>query len=198
MNFNSYGDAVVEVSAALVNVATPGDRQGRPYSQLHGTALAAAIDRVLRLEGRPAPHLAASEAEELARSAQRLRLVFEKVAGGDLDAAVGVVNALLEQTQPAPYLDRHDGQPWHLHFHSRSHDIATGWAASCAMALAVVLDSPYADRLGVCGAQACDRVYIDSSRNATRRFCSILCQNRVKAAAHRARSNRTACEATVP
>ena len=45
----------------------------------------------------------------------------------------------------------------------------------------------YADRLGVCSAPECDRVFVDVSRNGTRRFCSTACQNRVKAAAHRAR-----------
>ena len=33
-----------------------------------------------------------------------------------------------------------------------------------------------------------DRVYLDASKNGTRRFCSTACQNRVKAAAHRARA----------
>ncbi|GAB3474003.1 CGNR zinc finger domain-containing protein [Nocardiopsis coralliicola] len=33
----------------------------------------------------------------------------------------------------------------------------------------------------------CDRVFADTSRNGTRRFCSTACQNRAKAAAFRAR-----------
>ena len=51
----------------------------------------------------------------------------------------------------------------------------------------MVLGSSAHDRLGVCSASACDRVYVDVSRNGTRRFCSIACQNRVKAAAFRER-----------
>jgi len=43
------------------------------------------------------------------------------------------------------------------------------------------------DRLGVCTAPRCDRVYVDTSRNGTRRYCSTSCQNRVKTAAFRAR-----------
>ncbi|WP_235619177.1 CGNR zinc finger domain-containing protein [Embleya scabrispora] len=42
-------------------------------------------------------------------------------------------------------------------------------------------------RLGLCGAPRCDRAYVDTSRNAGRQFCSTACQNRVKAAAFRAR-----------
>jgi len=41
--------------------------------------------------------------------------------------------------------------------------------------------------LGVCTAPRCDRVYVDTSRNGTRRFCSTACQNRVKAAVFRER-----------
>ncbi|WP_345391172.1 CGNR zinc finger domain-containing protein [Nonomuraea salmonea] len=37
----------------------------------------------------------------------------------------------------------------------------------------------------------CDRVYVDSSRNAVRQFCSRSCQSRVKAAAFRARTRPT-------
>ncbi|MEV7190535.1 CGNR zinc finger domain-containing protein [Streptomyces sp. NPDC093510] len=49
------------------------------------------------------------------------------------------------------------------------------------------MGSDLAGRLGVCRAPKCDRVYVDTSRNAARQFCSTACQSRVKAAAHRAR-----------
>ena len=51
-----------------------------------------------------------------------------------------------------------------------------------------------ADRLGVCDAARCDRVYVDTSRNGARRFCSTACQNRTKAAAFRTRSRTEAPE----
>jgi predicted RNA-binding Zn ribbon-like protein len=50
-----------------------------------------------------------------------------------------------------------------------------------------VLGGSGADRLGICTAPACDRVFVDASRNGTRRYCSTSCQNRVKTAAFRAR-----------
>ena len=62
-----------------------------------------------------------------------------------------------------------------------------GWAAGCATGLAVVLGGSRYDRLGVCTGPRCDRVYVDTSRNGTRRYCSTSCQNRVKTAAFRAR-----------
>jgi len=46
-----------------------------------------------------------------------------------------------------------------------------------------------ADRIGTCSAAACDRAYVDVSRNGTKRFCSTACQNRAKTAAFRARQS---------
>ncbi|GAB3903295.1 hypothetical protein GCM10029964_095020 [Kibdelosporangium lantanae] len=113
-----------------------------------------------------------------------LRAVFESA---DIDEACTRVNALLRETAAAPVLIRHDGEPWHLHFHAPDASWARGWVAPMATALAVVLGNPAYDRLGVCTAPACDRVYVDVSRNGTKKFCSTACQNRVKAATFRAR-----------
>jgi predicted RNA-binding Zn ribbon-like protein len=184
VNFNSHQDTVVTRTAELVNATTPGLRRGRPYPRPQGAALVEAIRAVVP----PRQHIELVQAEKLAARAQRLRTVFENVDRDDADAAAGAVNALLDDLRPTPYLHRHDGEPWHLHFHGRDDDFADGIAGPCTIALATVLGSDYADRLGVCSADECDRVYVDVSRNGTRRFCSTACQNRVKAAAHRARA----------
>ena len=117
-----------------------------------------------------------------------MRPVFELAAVGDVDGASAAVNELLARYQPTPYLERHDGEPWHLHFHGRGGTDRSEYGGGLSVGLATVLGSEYPDRLGVCQAPACDRVYVDVSRNGTRRFCSTACQNRVKAAAHRART----------
>lgn len=109
------------------------------------------------------------------------------VDAGDVDPACAELNAIMRDSGAMPTLARHDGEPWHLHFHSADADWAVSWAASMATGLAVVLGNPAIERLGLCNAPACDRVYVDVSRNGTRRFCSTACQNRVKAAAFRAR-----------
>jgi predicted RNA-binding Zn ribbon-like protein len=187
VNFNSHTDEVVGIAAALVNVSVPGSRRGRPFVPATGTELAATVNAALSQGRRHAKRLSAAQAERLAVAAVQLRRVFETAAAADVDAAALIVNRLLGELGPIPYLDRHDGEPWHLHYHSRDHDLPSSWAASCTLALATVIGGEHADRLGVCGASQCDRVYVDVSRNGTRRFCSTACQNRVKAAAHRAR-----------
>jgi predicted RNA-binding Zn ribbon-like protein len=42
-------------------------------------------------------------------------------------------------------------------------------------------------RLGVCSAAPCTRVYVDTSPNRSRRYCSDRCSSRANVAAYRAR-----------
>jgi len=187
VNFNSHMDIVVAVAVGLVNMLTPGHDRGHPYPPLDGPSLPAAATAALRA-GRPDTRdVTLAEARDLRGYAMAFRTVFAAIASGDVDTAARQVNELLTATGAHPRLDRHDGEPWHLHFHGAEDSLATGWAAGCATGLAVVLGSDLYGRIGVCTAPRCDRVYVDVSRNGTRRFCSTACQNRVKAAAFRAR-----------
>ncbi len=186
MDFDSHTSDVVEYAVALINEVTSGERHGRPFAAPTGDALLPAVRSVVP-EFRPSDAPTAAEAAELAEWAGRLRHVIELVDTGDLDTACTELNRIMRQAGSLPTLARHDGEPWHLHFHSADAAWAPSWAASMATGLAVVLGNPAVDRLGLCNAPACDRVYIDISRNGTRRFCSTACQNRVKAAAFRAR-----------
>lgn len=188
MNFNSHTDAVVAVAVTLVNTLTAGESRGRVYTPPAGEERSAVVARVLGMGEQGPYRLGVREADELTVVAEALRVVFESVAKGDIDTAAHGVNRLLDETDARPHLDRHDGEPWHVHFHGRGGTLAGDWAASCATGLAVVLGSELYDRLGVCTAPHCDRVYVDVSRNGTRRFCSTPCQNRVKTAAFRARN----------
>jgi predicted RNA-binding Zn ribbon-like protein len=181
-------DAVVTVAVGLVNALSPGSAHGRPYQPPEGEDLVAAVTAALRAGRRAASPVTAAEAAEFGQVARLLRAVFDANAAGDADLAAGRVNELLASTGAQPRLDKHDDEPWHLHFHGGDASLVTGWAAGCATGLAVVLGSSLQGRLGVCTAPRCDRVYVDTSRNGTRRFCSTTCQNRVKAATFRAKS----------
>lgn len=185
MNFDSHTSGVVAAAVRAVNVLTPGYALGREYRPADTRdGLREVLDP---LGYQPAEDASGAEADRLREYADRLRGVFAAVDAERIDEACERVNALLRETSAAPVLARHDGEPWHLHFHATDAGWARGWAASMATALAVVLGNPVHDRLGVCTAPACDRVFVDISRNGTKRFCSTSCQNRVKAAAFRAR-----------
>ena len=187
MNFNSHVDTVVAVAVSLVNTLTPGESHGRAYQPPVADELRAAVAATLRSGRSSAPVVSVEEAAAIATLAAKLRAVFDSVGRDDIDGAARLVNDLLAATGARPQLDQHDGEPWHLHFHGSTDTLSQGWAAGCATGLAVVLGTELYDRLGVCTAARCDRVYVDVSRNGTRRFCSTSCQNRVKAAAFRAR-----------
>lgn len=171
----------------LVNSLTEGAVRGRPYLPPEGRQRRDEATEALRSVSPDLPTVTSSEADDLTEVAVTLRAVFVSIAAGDLDAAAQHINRLLDRTRAQPFLYRHDDQGWHLHYHGAVDDLAGKWAGTCATALAVVLGSDARNRLGLCTAPQCDRVYVDTSHNGTRRFCSTACQNRVKTAAFRSR-----------
>jgi hypothetical protein len=181
VTFGSHADRVVTLTVALVNELTAGKVRGRLVPRLDP---ADRLARARQLLGLP---LTAREADELTRLAVRIRPVFAAVEDEDVERAAGEVNGLLEAYRPLPYLARGDGEAWELHFHSPDGGTEARWGAGCATALAAVVASEAWRRLGVCSAPICDRVFVDLSKNGSRRFCSAACQNRTKAAALRAR-----------
>lgn len=186
VEFDSHISDTVVLAADLVNALTPGESAGRPYSVPPGEQAIARVEEAVRRAGW-AVRLTAEDAGEFAEVAARLRAVFVAVHDDDVNLAASVLNELMTTWSARPTLSRHDNEPWHLHFHPADANEVEGTAAGMATGMAFVVGSEYADRLGLCSAQACDRVYVDTSRNGTKRFCTTACQNRVKAAAFRAR-----------
>ena len=190
MQFNSHTDRVTRVAAELVNLLTAGQARGRDYQPPSGSRLIGEVSRTLGDAG-TRRDVTTDEAAGIEAVASVLRDVFVAVSAGDIDTAARTVNQMLTFSGARPELERHDGSGWHLHYTSADRTMVNGRAAGCAASLAVVLGGPLYDRLGVCTAPHCDRVYVDISRNGTRRFCSTACQNRVKTAAFRARQAGT-------
>jgi predicted RNA-binding Zn ribbon-like protein len=187
VNFDSHMDIVVTMAVALVNLLTEGEDRGRKYLPPDGAERAARLNALFE-SSRSRTRVTEAEARSFGPVAAGLRAVFTAVAAGDIDDAAHRVNDMLAATGAHPILQRHDGEPWHIHFHSADETSrADSWAAGCATGLAIAVGGELYDRLGVCTAPRCDRVYVDTSRNGSRRFCSTACQNRVKAAAFRER-----------
>lgn len=187
MKFDSHVERLLDVTVALVNLASPGEARGTAYAPPAGTDLVQAVGDATSTEDRRSRPTAA-EAEALLGVVPQARAVFEAAADDDLATAAGIVNDLLESTAARPRLDPDGEGRFQLHFHGPDDGYVRGWQAGLASGLAVALGSDLGGRLGVCGAPGCDRVYVDGSKNGTRRFCSTQCQSRVKAAAHRART----------
>jgi predicted RNA-binding Zn ribbon-like protein len=114
----------------------------------------------------------------------------------DEDTAVAGVNRLLREAKALPQLTKHDGWDWHLHATTREAPLADRMGTEAAMALVDVIRSKEMDRLLVCGADDCDAVVLDLSRNRSKRYCDTgNCANRAHVAAYRARQ-ATAARAT--
>lgn len=185
--FDSHVLGLVEVAARLVNATSPGHAGGHPVATPPPAALRSAVANALGGSGRRLPTVTSPQAEALTDIATRLRQVFDAAAQDRIRDAVSVLNDVMLTTGARPQLDPLAGGGWHVHFHGTTDDLATGWAAGCATGLALAIGSNLAGRLGICEAERCDRVYVDITKNSTRRFCSTACQNRTKAATFRAR-----------
>jgi predicted RNA-binding Zn ribbon-like protein len=123
----------------------------------------------------------------LRRAQKKLREIFELgTANRDTDA-VSALNALLEANPVQPRISGHDAGDWHMHVTSRGSALSAEYLAGAVWGLAVWLCEYGSARFGVCADDRCGNVYLDTSSNCCRRFCSERCATRSHVAAHRAR-----------
>ncbi|MFI0408047.1 CGNR zinc finger domain-containing protein [Actinomadura sp. 3N508] len=177
MLLDSYVDAGVLVAADLVNRLVIRPEGGE------GTAV---LREVLAVDPPSVEQLAPGHVPSFGELARELRAVFGDLAGGDEDTAAGRLNRLLAAHPAHPHLAKEDGR-WRLHHHPAGAPLVPMWTSICAEALARLLAGGHGDRAGSCADDRCGRVFVDTSRNGSRRFCSTTCQNRVKTAALRRR-----------
>jgi predicted RNA-binding Zn ribbon-like protein len=175
-----------QAAADLANALVPGLRRGRPFAAPEdGAELLERTNAVIGAHARLEVDL--DDARGLQRSAAQFSEVFTALEAGRQDTAAEKLNDMIAEYGARPTLIRHDGEPWHLHYHPADTPRVAGLSGGFAVGLAILVGTGRADRLGTCSADACDRAYVDASRNGTKRFCSTACQNRAKTAAFRAR-----------
>jgi predicted RNA-binding Zn ribbon-like protein len=176
----SYADRAVQ----LVNTADPYRGQDRLTTVDDARAL-------LSRQG-ACGKLSQADLAQLRSLRQRLRAVFDAVDASRATDAVGELNRLLEQYPIRPQISGHDGTDWHLHLAEGSPSTAAAYGAKACMGLAVQATEVGMDRLGVCQAAPCRDVFIDTSTNRSRRYCSERCATRANVAAYRARRREAA------
>jgi predicted RNA-binding Zn ribbon-like protein len=128
-----------------------------------------------------------AEVRAVRRVRRHLREIFDMSATGDDVGAVAAVNQLIAGTGAVPQLVEHDGSPLHLHFTPGDAPLDRRIGADIGVALAIVIRDGGLERLRVCDAPGCGRVFVDLSRNRSRRYCDTLCGNRQNVAAYRRR-----------
>lgn len=134
------------------------------------------------------------DATALRRTRRKLREVFEQGAAGQDNEAVEALNALLATHPLQPRISGHDKTDWHMHVTGRGASVSAEYAAGAIWGLSVWLCNYGSARFGVCVDDRCRNVYLDTSSNNCRRFCSERCATRSHVAAHRRRKRSAAAD----
>ena len=182
MQFNTYTSSGAHIAAALVN---------DPMTD------AAAVGALLAGFDVEEPVPGEAELADLRDWTARLRSVFEPRAEAE---RAELVNDLLVESDCRPRLISHDGLPYHLHYRPLAGDLAARVKAFTAAGLAYLIAEGWGSRLGRCQREGCAIAFVDTSRNGTRRFCSVRCANQVNVSNHRVRrrARLNLAEATRP
>ncbi|HEX6342242.1 CGNR zinc finger domain-containing protein [Umezawaea sp.] len=182
MNIGAYDGRAVLTAVDLVN--TGGADSG--HDDLRDADRAAEL---LRHRGWVVP-TAPSEADltRLLGHRDTLRRAF---GGATAPEVVQLLNRTLAELRALPQLTDHDGH-WHWHYAPPGAGIADRVAATTSAALLSLVANGGHDRMRECSAEGCSSVFVDLSRNGSRRYCSsTACGNRTHAAAYRARRRVT-------
>jgi len=144
------------------------------------------LGRFLRWMGHPelADDLTLRDVEGFRTLRGRLRAAFEADSEAD---AVADLNRILAEHPTVSELAQVDGEWRFQHRASRPKDIAAALAPESSIALLAAIRDRGWRRLGICAAAPCTCVYVDQSRNRSRRYCSDQCNDRMSQAAHRRR-----------
>jgi predicted RNA-binding Zn ribbon-like protein len=177
VNFGHYTDESVALAVDLVN--SMGSVSGKEYLETPDD-----VRRLLDKHGIPSPRtIRPDDIAEIHDVRARLRALFH---ASDDDESIRLVNSLLHDAGAVPQVTNHDGR-WHLHYVPDAAPIARRVAAAAAMGIAGVICEFGRDRLGICSASNCADVFVDTSRNRSRRYCDDTCSTRMNVAAFRAR-----------
>ncbi|MFE1784762.1 CGNR zinc finger domain-containing protein [Streptomyces sp. NPDC059506] len=128
------------------------------------------------------------------KAVRGLRERFAEVLRADSDReAARLLNTMVAAAGTTPRITDHDGYDWHVHYFAPGASLADHLGADCGMAVAFLVVAGERERLRRCEAPDCRRIFVDLSRNRSRRYCSSrTCGNRLHVAAYRARRRSAA------
>ena len=132
------------------------------------------------------------DATVLRRFQRELRPVFEASDVADVRGVIEGLNELMEKHPITPMISDHDPDDLHLHVATRADSVSQLLIGEALLGLATLVCDLGPTRMGVCSATRCDSVYVDTSPNQSRRYCSDRCSSRANVAAYRARQRASA------
>jgi predicted RNA-binding Zn ribbon-like protein len=135
-----------------------------------------------------ADRLSANDIAPVRRVRDRLRKAFDAKSE---EEAVAELNSLARGTGAVPQLERENGG-WAFRYGAGRRPLASELGGRASVALLSVIEQKGWDRFGLCAAAPCCCVYVDRSRNKSRRYCCDLCADRATQAALRRRRRERA------
>jgi predicted RNA-binding Zn ribbon-like protein len=175
----------IALAVALVNT---WDVLNDPPEHLDDVELLRLILRAFGLD-QEAERADESDLAPIRRVRDRLRRAFE---AEDDEVAVGELNAIAREAAAIPQLERRNAH-WEFSYGQGTSSLATELAGKTSIALLGVIEKEGWNRFGLCAASPCCCVFIDRSRNRSRRYCCHYCADRAtQAAARRRRKAKTA------
>jgi len=177
VDFESYADFGVDLVSSEPDELDPAD----PLTSLDGLkAFLASRPWIGRRAG-------TGDLAPLVALRAELRGVFDAAGDGRSADVVARLNRLLEHHRPQPSISGHDDSDWHLHVADDHGPVATEFATGAVMGLTMAFLNLGPGRFGTCADPRCSGVFLDTSRNSSRRYCSDRCASRANVAAHRQR-----------
>ena len=117
---------------------------------------------------------------------RRLRAQVRTVMEGSEEEAERALDKIVADASVRPQVTFSEGE-WRLSYVSKSDGVVDRVAAIAVTGLAGALSESGRERFGTCSKEGCRDVYMDTSKNRSRRYCSDSCSNRANVAAFRAR-----------
>lgn len=140
----------------------------------------ATLKRFLERRGQSGLRPTKRDVEAIRVLRDELRAAFTVTSEAE---AVRRLNGILARSGAKPQLERtEDG--WGIRWSGRLVDTV---ASATAMSLLEAIRDDGWERFGLCAGAPCCCVFVDRSKNRSRRFCSTLCADRIAQSLHRAR-----------
>ena len=173
-------DSGADLAVALANT---WDTFEAPYERLGTLAdLRTFLERV----GRPKAARAARKRDlvEVRELRARLRRVF---VARNVGEAARLLNEIAKEAVAVPHLDDVEGT-WKVRYGPSERSVAAHLGATAAAALIDIVRAHGLSRFGTCSGPPCTGVFVDATKNRSKRYCCQWCADREAQRRHRART----------
>jgi predicted RNA-binding Zn ribbon-like protein len=170
----------LEAAVDLLNALADADQPGAPAADVRTLLDEHQFTR--------ADDASTAEIRRVEARARAMASALRRLADGDADSTIEWINHELTAIPITPSLTEHDGADLHIHWTPAAATFDDQVIADVLMALAQEVCDHGTSRFGRCAASDCDRMFFDTTRNRSRRFCDDpRCASRTHTADHRAR-----------